>query len=54
MRARWREPGMTRFSVIASRAKQSISAAEERVDCFVAGAPRNDGKTKKFQNPMSD
>jgi hypothetical protein len=30
-------------SVIASEAKQSISPHEERMDCFVAYAPRNDG-----------
>ena len=31
-----------RRSVIASGAKQSIAHSEERVDCFVAFAPRND------------
>ena len=30
------------MTVIASEAKQSISR-EERMDCFVAFAPRNDG-----------
>src|SRR5450631_2591702 len=29
--------------VIASKAKQSISPSKERMDCFVARAPRNDG-----------
>src|SRR6266404_4765749 len=29
--------------VIASEAKQSISPRKERMDCFVAYAPRNDG-----------
>jgi hypothetical protein len=29
--------------VIASEAKQSISPRKERVDCFVASAPRDDG-----------
>jgi hypothetical protein len=29
--------------VIASEAKQSIEPHEERMDCFVADAPRNDG-----------
>src|SRR5258707_4805802 len=31
------------FPVIASEAKQSISPGKERMDCFVASAPRNDG-----------
>jgi hypothetical protein len=31
-------------SVIASEAKQSILQQKESVDCFVAIAPRNDGK----------
>jgi hypothetical protein len=30
------------FSVIASAAKQSIVPQKERMDCFVASAPRND------------
>ena len=29
--------------VIASEAKQSIARRKERMDCFVASAPRNDG-----------
>src|SRR5882724_12570599 len=29
-------------AVIASEAKQSISPSKERMDCFVARAPRND------------
>jgi hypothetical protein len=29
--------------VIASEAKQSIAPQKERMDCFVAVAPRNDG-----------
>ena len=36
-------------SIIASKAKQSIGRRERskrRVDCFVARAPRNDGKTQ--------
>jgi hypothetical protein len=32
------------FAVIASEAKQSIAPQKERMDCFVASAPRNDGK----------
>jgi len=32
-----------RPTVIASEAKQSISPNKERLDCFVADAPRNDG-----------
>ena len=31
------------FFVIASEAKQSIPPRKERMDCFVASAPRNDG-----------
>jgi hypothetical protein len=31
------------FSVIASEANQSMSPRKERMDCFVASAPRNDG-----------
>ncbi len=30
-------------TVIASEAKQSMSPRKERMDCFVASAPRNDG-----------
>ncbi len=30
-------------AVIASEAKQSIAPSKERMDCFVARAPRNDG-----------
>jgi hypothetical protein len=30
-------------TVIASEAKQSIAPQKERMDCFVATAPRNDG-----------
>jgi hypothetical protein len=30
-------------TVIASAAKQSIAPRKERMDCFVAHAPRNDG-----------
>jgi hypothetical protein len=29
-------------AVIASEAKQSIARRKERMDCFVASAPRND------------
>jgi hypothetical protein len=32
-------------TVIASEAKQSIGTTKASVDCFVARAPRNDGKT---------
>src|ERR1700726_1122144 len=31
------------ITVIASEAKQSIAPRKERMDCFVAYAPRNDG-----------
>jgi hypothetical protein len=34
------------ITVIASEAKQSIAQQGARVDCFVARAPRNDGKKK--------
>ena len=37
------------LTVIASEAKQSISPRKERVDCFVACAPRNDGHD--FRSP---
>jgi hypothetical protein len=30
-------------SVIASEAKQSSRATRQKLDCFVASAPRNDG-----------
>jgi hypothetical protein len=33
-------------TVIAGAAKQSISPRKERVDCFVAFAPRNDVKSR--------
>src|SRR5882672_4598989 len=32
-----------RLFVIASAAKQSMAPHKERMDCFVASAPRNDG-----------
>jgi hypothetical protein len=31
-------------TVIASEATQSMPRHEERMDCFVASAPRNDGR----------
>ncbi|MDI1267081.1 MAG: hypothetical protein PS018_27840 [bacterium] len=36
----------TRLRVIASEAKQSISRHSGWMDCFVACAPRNDGRAK--------
>src|SRR5258707_2414891 len=33
-------------TVIASEARQSIAPREERMDCFVACAPRNDVKSR--------
>jgi hypothetical protein len=38
--------GLGTLPVIASEAKQSISPRKERMDCFVARAPRNDGSFK--------
>ena len=39
-------------TVIASEAKQSISPRKERMDCFVAVAPRNDvGTERPFKEP---
>jgi hypothetical protein len=35
-------------TVIASEAKQSMAPREERMDCFVARAPRNDGQTQIY------
>ena len=37
-----REIEKLRLAVIASEAKQSIARRNERMDCFVANAPRND------------
>jgi hypothetical protein len=31
---------------LRAQAKQSIAQQKERMDCFVASAPRNDGKTQ--------
>jgi hypothetical protein len=43
-----RECGVV-FAVIASEAKQSMSPHEERMDCFVARAPRNDEVSESVQ-----
>ena len=40
-------------TVIASEAKQSILPHEEKLDCFVANAPRNDGFLISSANPRS-
>jgi hypothetical protein len=43
-----RDRGLTSgHTAIASEAKQSISQREERMDCFAAFAPRNDGVSDK-------
>ena len=39
------------LTVIASEAKQSIAPHKERMDCFVASAPRNDEPTRTFATP---
>ncbi len=39
--------------VIASEAKQSIVLCKERMDCFVASAPRNDGECTAIKFVMS-
>src|SRR5882757_6176152 len=36
--------------VIASEAKQSISLCKERMDCFVADAPRNDVEGAEYDS----
>src|SRR5260221_7879455 len=40
--AKYRVSMRSSLHVIASEAKQSISPRKERMDCFVANAPRND------------
>jgi hypothetical protein len=39
-------------TVIASEAKQSMLLPKIKMDCFVAFAPRNDGKTR-LRNPTA-
>ena len=41
------------LTVIASEAKQSISPRQERMDCFVASAPRNDDTPIATMTPHS-
>jgi hypothetical protein len=38
--------------VIASAAKQSMAPRKERMDCFVASAPRNDGSRLPRLDPF--
>src|SRR6476620_9136422 len=42
-----------RIVVIASEAKQSIQRQKERMDCFVARAPRNDGGEGRMSDRRS-